>query len=599
MKTIKLLLPFLLLLLIVSCNNDDNGNSTIINQEPDPTTFAENFGNEINRNFLGNVIDKNNNPIEGVIIKIGNSIATTDSNGVFIINDATVNERFGYVTAEKAGYIHGSRAVVPSSGTNKVTIMLLEETVVGTTSSGTAETISLPNGASVSLNGNYIKEDGTEYSGSVNVIMHHLDPADENMQNQMPGMLYAANSENEERMLQTFGMLAVELRGSNGEDLNLATGSTAEIKVPLDASLIADAPSTIPLWYFDETNGYWIEDGEATLIGNAYIGTVSHFSFWTCSVYPIEHYILSVNITDQNSNPLNHLKISLSGENFGTRTEFTNENGFANGLIPANEDLTINIFNEFSCDGNSIYYDLIGSFNQDSTLSITIPNTNNIISENINGSFQDCNESNIDNGYIFITHGSKIFTDLLVNSTFDTNLLRCTDDLIFKVEAIDYESFDTTGEISYSFTTPSTYLGNISSCNDIQEFVSYKIDNTVAFIPYGNNFHLDYNSISGIGISSFGWVYENFAFNFHVINGNTLGFHDENETFGAFIIDPINGSNDGSLLVLSTEDFELTSYVSKFGNVGEFIDVNFEGNYLDENNINHPISGVIHAKRDQ
>ena len=72
--------------------------------------------------------------------------------------------------------------------------MLLEETVVGTTNSGTTETITLPYGASVALQGEYVKEDGAVYSGSVNVIMHHLDPADEDMQDQMPGMLYAANA---------------------------------------------------------------------------------------------------------------------------------------------------------------------------------------------------------------------------------------------------------------------------------------------------------------------------------------------------------------------------------------------------------------------
>ena len=170
------------------------------------------------------------------------------------------------MTAEKAGFIHASRAVVPSSGTNKVRIMMLPETIAGSTASGTQETIALANGASVALEGDYIKADGTNYTGNVNVIMHHLDPVDENMQDQMPGMLYAANAQNEEVMLQTFGMLAVELRGSGGEDLNIAEGSSAEIRMPLDASLLNDAPATIPLWYFDEVNGYWIEDGQATLV---------------------------------------------------------------------------------------------------------------------------------------------------------------------------------------------------------------------------------------------------------------------------------------------------------------------------------------------
>jgi hypothetical protein len=207
------------LVTMTSCEKDDS-NSGGQQQENVPDTFSEYFGNEISRNFIGNVIDTNKNPIEGVTITIGGETVVTDSNGVFILNNASINERFGYVKAEKPGYIHGSRSVVPANGTNKVSIMLLEANVVATVNSGTEETVTMSNGSSVSFDGDFIKEDGSAYSGSVDVIMHHLDPANEDMPMQMPGMLYAENEDGAERMLQTLGMLAVELRGNNGEDLN-------------------------------------------------------------------------------------------------------------------------------------------------------------------------------------------------------------------------------------------------------------------------------------------------------------------------------------------------------------------------------------------
>ncbi|WP_407556096.1 carboxypeptidase-like regulatory domain-containing protein [Winogradskyella sp. 4-2091] len=232
MKSNKVLLTILLLFCLSfnSCEKDD-GNLGGDQQEIIPNTFSEYFGNTISRDFIGNVVDTNNNPIEGVTITIGNDIAITDNNGVFLIKDANVKERFGYIIADKTGYIHGSRSIIPSNGTNKVTIMLLEANIVGAVNSGNSETVSLTNGSSVSFDGNFIKEDGSTYSGSVDVIMHHLDPADEDMALQMPGMLYAQNEEGAERLLQTFGMLAVELRGSGGEELNLAEGSTSEIEI--------------------------------------------------------------------------------------------------------------------------------------------------------------------------------------------------------------------------------------------------------------------------------------------------------------------------------------------------------------------------------
>ena len=74
----------------------------------------------------------------------------------FVIDDATVFERFGFIKAEKEGYIHASRSLVPTNGRNIVTIMMLEETVTGTTTSGAQAFIDNGQGASVSLSGAYI-----------------------------------------------------------------------------------------------------------------------------------------------------------------------------------------------------------------------------------------------------------------------------------------------------------------------------------------------------------------------------------------------------------------------------------------------------------
>ena len=404
---------------MTSCNNDESiANPQDQNPQTDhnPTVFAQNFGNEITRNFLGTIVDTNNNPIENVTVTIGSSTALTDANGVFIINNAAVNQRFGYVKAEKAGYIHASRAVVPSNGTNKVRIMMLPETVAGTTASGTQETISLANGSKVVLEGDYIKPDGTNYDGAVNVIMHHLNPANENMQDQMPGMLYAANAQNEARMLQTFGMLAVELRGENGEDLNLAEGSTAEITVPLDASLMTNAPSTIPLWYFDETNGYWIEDGEATLVGNSYVGTVSHFSFWNCDI-PAELVTYSATFTDDNDNPLSNLRIIITSPNFGSNSSVTNENGEASGLVPKDETLALEVKSLDACGFNSLYDTTIGSFSEDSNASFTISNASetNLITETVIGEFLTCNQEPVSDGYVKLSYGGIEVIDMVTD----------------------------------------------------------------------------------------------------------------------------------------------------------------------------------------
>ncbi len=605
MKNIKKF-PHLILMLLfslitmTSCEKDDD-NSGGEQQEIIPDTFSEYFGSQISRNFLGNVIDTNKNPIEGVTITISNETATTDSNGVFILNNANVNERFGYIKAEKAGYIHGSRSVVPSNGTNKLTIMLLEATVVGTVNSGSTETVSMANGSSVSFDGNFIKEDGSAYSGSVDVIMHHLDPADADMPMQMPGMLYAENEDGAERMLQTLGMLAVELRGNNGEDLNLATGSTSEIKIPVDASLMGIAPATIPLWYFDEVNGYWKEEGQATLQGNMYVGNVAHFSFWNCDI-PAEAITLCVTVTDDENNVLNNLYATITSATFGTRGGYTNENGEVCGYVPSNETLELNIYSYDICE-NSLYSNAIGPFSMDETLTVIIPNNTDIIAETVTGIFNTCNGNVVTEGYVLLNYGGQTFLDEVNDGAFEINLLRCNEDNTFSIKGNDYANLQSTDSISYTFTTPLTNIGTLNACNAINEFIQYTIDDeetVYVFDQISANFSTDSPNAFGPTIDIYGsgstdgtgtCFYMQGILNDPDYEGtyDYLDFNDINDT-GFFIGECLSVSNTNNNII-----YNLTS----LGGSGEYIDINFSGSYEDYNNVPHVITGVIHVLRDQ
>ncbi|PNQ73926.1 hypothetical protein C1T31_06270 [Hanstruepera neustonica] len=565
------------------------------NPNPNPEVFTENFGNDINRDFLGEVVDKNNNPIHNATVTLGDQTTLTDANGIFIIRGANIYERFGYVKVEKAGYIHGSRSVVPTNGTNKVKIMLLEETIVGTTASGTSETINLSNGASVALEGEYIKEDGSAYSGSVNVIMHHLDPTDENMRDQMPGMLYAANAQNEERMLQTFGMLAVELRGSNGEDLNLATGSTAEITVPLDATLLDTAPATIPLWYFDEVSGYWKEEGEATLVGNNYVGTVSHFSFWNCDI-PAEAVMLCINVIDEEGNALSNLRVIITSENYGSRYGYTNTDGQVCGLVPSNETLTVTVsqYNDL-CTGN-LYTNTTGPFTSDSEIDILVEsnsNGNEWLTETVTGIFTDCDGNAITDGYVklFKENDYPLDYDFVDNGNFELTTVRCSNSSnIFKLKAEDYVNIQETDTLSFTYTPPITDVGSIAACNAVDEFITYQVDD-------GGTVTL-FNIQGGLDFDSFLSIYYNDNNSFLSLNINNYGepiivntYSDPN-VFFSFRDENYASYPDG----INTN---IEANISLLGELGEYIDINFNGIFIDFNtNIEHSISGTIHVIRD-
>jgi hypothetical protein len=600
-KLPKLLLILLLpLITVTSCQKDESYNDSEEQQENIPNSFSEYYGNQISRDFLGNIIDSNRNPIEGVTITIGSQTATTDTNGVFIINNASVNERFGYVKAEKDGYINGSRSVVPSNGTNKVTIMLLETTVVGSVNSGISETITASDGSSVSFDGNFKNEDGTVYSGSVDVIMHHLDPSDEDMAIQMPGMLYAENENGAERMLQTLGMLAVELRGENGEDLNLADGSTSEIRIPVDASLMSIAPTTIPLWSFDEVNGYWKEEGEATLQGNMYVGTVSHFSFWNCDI-PAEAQTLCVNATDEDNIALNNLLVTITSATFGTRSGYLNENGEVCGFVPSNETLELNVYSYDDCSDSALYTETVGPFNEDSNISIVVPNNLDITQETIIGIFNTCDGNPVADGYVQISYGNQTFTDAVDNGNFEINVLRCNDNNTFSVKGSDYVNLQTTDSISYTFTTPITDIGTISACNAVTEFIQYTIDDEEPVFIFENisaNFYTESPNSEGPTIDIFASSNDQnsciYMFG-RLDEPNFLGTYesinfDTNNTQTGFLI--------GECISVSDINNNIVYNLSVLGEVGEYIDINFSGSYEDFQDNPRTITGVVHVLRD-
>lgn len=577
----------------MGCQQDDFGNQ--IETELEPTqneidaAFAQNFGPEITRDIIGRVFSLNGTALSGVTINTGNSSTSADSNGVFILKNANLNERFGFIKAEKAGFIHASRSIVPTDGTNQITIVMLPETIVGSTQSGEQATLELANGASVALEGNYINAQGQAYSGNVNVIMHHLDAAADATQNQMPGMLYARNYQGDQRSLQTYGMLAVELRGEHGEDLNLAPGTTAEIVVPVSTSLLAMAPATIPLWYFDETNGYWVEEGEARLEGDKYVGTVSHFSFWNCDI-PTEAYVVCIKVQNENGNPITNKEINVTSSNFGTNSGITNHIGEACGFLPANEILTLEILFTGNCAG-ATYTETIGPFSQDASVLVTIPSNilQGYLTETVVGTLQNCANENVSEGFVLYQHEGDERLLSLEDGLFSTTQIHCGDNLNFRLKGFDTDTNQDTGFLEYNFTNPLTDVGIIATCNEIEEFYSFKIDDYQKRLFTSELFYVLQTSET-MRLKSQN-VETAFVEIIAPLEPGEYNLPNNNFELDFTFNDPI-GFNMSNINTL-----ELIIQTINYSEVGEPIDVEFYGTFNDSINNPHTIVGEFHRIR--
>ena len=574
-----LLFPFL----FSNCSSDSgNGGNSI--------DTPLNFGSEVSKNFSGQIVDENNNALSNVAITISNKTATTDVNGIFIINGATVHDKFAYITAKKAGYIDGSRSLIPTSGINNVKITMLTGTVVGTVNSGSTGTISLPNGTKVTFDGNFKTENGQAYSGSVSVIMHHLDPSDPNLFDKMPGMLLAQNSNGEERILESYGMLNIEMRGSSSQKLQLAT--TAQIEMPISTSQLATSPTSIPLWHFDATLGYWKEEGAATKQGTKYVGTVSHFSWWNCDAqFPTIR--LSVTVVNSAGTPLSNVRVALRrASSTYSVSGITNNLGQVCGLVPANETLTMTVYD--TC-GNVIYTSSVGPFSADTTLPNVVVANSTIQSTLVQGNLLKCDGTNVTNGYVLLRYGNQNLLATVTNASFSFTMLVCSaTNTGFTLQGFDYQNLQTTNTINYTFTNPITNVGNLTACSTISEFISYRIDANpikyiIANITASGRSSAAGTTTSGLTISAYSTNLPSTTQGFYLY-GNTIvpGIY----TSSMFSIE---SSDTGAINVQTVNT--LSYNLSSVGAVGQYIDITFNGTYTNTTGT-HTITGVAHVIRD-
>ncbi|QCE42353.1 hypothetical protein [Psychroserpens sp. NJDZ02] len=580
-KNFKLILSLMVVLgtVFTSCNPNEDVDMPDVPVD-NPSGSQLDLGATIQRDFMGRIVDENNLPIENTVVSIGSKIASTDANGMFIIKNTSVKEKQAYIIADKSGYLKGMRTVVPTQGANMIKIMLIQDNVIATIPSGSVSDVVLPNGTKVTFDGSFKDDNGNAYSGNVAVIMYYLDPSNPDINSIMPGSLQAVNEQGEARVLESYGMLNVELRGDAGQELNIADGHFADIEMPVDPAQTGVAPVTIPLWHFDEVNGYWVEDGLATLIGGKYVGEVSHFSWWNCDAqFPT--VALCMTIVDGVGVPFSNINVEL-WRGGATYPRVGSSNGFGEicGLIPANEVLTLKAFDQ--C-GVEVYTSAIGPFSTDTNYGdITMAA---VSSTSITGTLIDCNDLNVTNGYATINYGGIFSSVAVTNGDFTFNVTECTSLSGFTLEGVNYDTLQVTTVLPFSFDNPN--VGNLIACNGVTEFVSVQIDNDP----------VDYYLINLNGrIGSDGL---SFNVNTQTAAGNGLAILGQSIVPGTYTSSSANSFyvETGINMDFGMPD-TLQFTLSNFGAIGEYIDMVVTGGFVDNNGVSRDLSITIHMLRD-
>ena len=553
----------------------------------DTETFIPNpIPSEFTASVFVEVFDVNGLPLEGVQIDLGEAFGTTNEDGLVYLKNVSMSGST-YVTAEKSGFFHGSRRFYPSPDkTHFIKIMMLSDNVVGTVESGAGGTINLANGNTLVFPANAIvDQSGNSYNGTVSVSAQPINANDPNLSIKMPGDLVGETISGEKGSLGSLGMMAVELKSGNGDLLQVKSGSAVEMRMDVPDQMVDNAPSTIPMWYFNEETGFWKEEGEATLEGNTYVAQVGHFSYWNYDAwFPAVKWGATFLYDD--GSPASQVQVCITIINLETtKCAYTNEDGAVCGLVAANELLLMEVI---SPCGDIILSQQIGPFS-DSTMTgpYTIPSTTVILTQ-VSGNAINCNGDPVIDGFARIrVNGSNYYTVLdSVTGAFDLTVQNC-DETDVVITVVDRAAVKQSLPQTYNYA-PVIDAGTITVCETLQEFIDIEVtgftDHFVFLFPYE--------------WEQEGNVYINAA-DSSITSQRFIFFRFEGLTPGTYIPQGYEIGLDLPTLEFATGT-SLTINVTYFGDHGDYIQGNLSGTVNtgpNNGNDEYPFTGTFSVLR--
>ncbi len=575
----------------VSCKkNIDNTTIDSVTEIPDLTS-------KVNSSVSGFVTDENNVAVQFAEVKAGTATAvSTDKYGYFEIKDVELVKNAAFVTVTKTGYFKAIKTWAVTEGKSAFfTIKLLPRTSAGTIDATAGGNVTLSSAVVVSLPGNAVADATTNaaYSGNINVYATWLNPEANDLTETMPGDLRGIGNDGAMKALTTFGMVAVELVGDAGQLLQIANGKKATITLPLSSSLSAAAPSSVPLWYFNENNGLWKEEGSATKTGNTYVGEVSHFSYWNCDL-PNATIPLTFTLVDANGHPLNnvHVEIEMTDSYSWAHTGgFTDETGYVSVFVTANTNYLLTVY--AFCGSAPGYTQTISATTSPINLgNVVVPAG---IFAIVSGTITDCHDDPVTRGAIIFYNGySYTRKDVDHSGAYYFTTLICNGNLsgmlIAENTATQQESLPVTCSLNPGLNT----ISNIKACDvTFQEYINYTWDG----VP--GNFTRPLDSLS-MEI----WMQPNP--DMILFSGSHLSGAPGGITFGVYQPGISSGSTQElsyfSIYYAPNNMFYQPVYVNitEYGNVGGYISGSFATNIKDnDTGIWHPVTVDFRIRRSQ
>ena len=474
-NTSKIIQLLVLSFFLIKCTED----IPVVIEEP-TINFPETT-EQVSVSILGSVEDVEGLPLRDAIVTCLNcnpiQEITTDEKGDFSFFNVDAKGNSAYLSVKSPGKYDGYRRMGLVAGRNNYTrIQLRDKLSIGSLSAMQGGELSHDSGARISLPaGGIVQADDSFYSGEYEIYMSWIDPIGDDLNMTMMGDLSAINAENNLVGLSTFGMLQVELEAPDGSSLNIDNESNAILEFPIPSSLKDSAPSTISLWFYNEVEGYWIEEGSAQLEGDRYVGEVSHFSTWNVDVKidPVDICgSISVGTLD-NQIDLSFYQIKLSGDSFqGVGGWLCDDGSFRFRNVPSSEVLTLDIFDLCEHLVESIE---IGTYESEKVEldPIIVDPENPITYVMVTGMAVDCDNLPLTQGVVsFDLEFDTYIFPIASDGSFEAILTTCGE-FETHVQVVNTLDFSASVPIALSLVSQDLNLGTIQPCGETPEEYFY------------------------------------------------------------------------------------------------------------------------------
>lgn len=556
----KKIIYLLTLVLVVGCYKDAD---FFVPDSSEPEQFVKS-------GFAGLVIDESGTPISGATVTVGSRQVQTDINGVYFLDNASVNINKAFVTVNKSEFYESSRTLTAKVNSQiNLNFILTRKQEIGTFAVTAGETFSLPDGAVLE-----IPTDGiADFEGEAAFYANMWNLTDPNLSFRMPGDFIGEDENGEEKALIPYGLFVLDAEDNTGGSLNIAANKTFRISIPVSDN---NAPNTVALWLFDEIEGIWKEKGTATIEGQFYVAQVSEFGHW--AIADMGERIDISGTVFKDSEPAGNILVALRNVSTGTtRFTYANSRGAYNFKVAANTLTKVGVYSR-SCNDFTESKDLAVA--EEDLTNQDFINGNGITV--YSGESRDCNKESLTDGYVIIADQLVVKLDEAgrFNGLISDNCL----------SPLTFRTFDTRSQEMAPIASPqntSPVQVHLVACEGLSEFTNLNYNNRSLLLTSEAVANLQPEGSNEDGV---------IALNDETIGTLVFGF--KGDSAGTYSVNSLelNDQLNNKNFEIAEIDIEIT--LNETVEMGETLMGSFMGEFTDLDGAAHSLSGSFRVIKD-